>query len=76
MDAAVGENADTVAELPPEVVETGLTCLEMLARFHNVAVSAEQLSHEHVSRGCRFWPNASLSSKPKRLRQHFSACIL
>jgi hypothetical protein len=42
MDATVGESADTVAELPPEAVETGLTCLEMLARFHNVAFSAEQ----------------------------------
>lgn len=54
MDAAVGEDEDTVAELPPEAVDTGLTCLVMLARFHNVAVSAEQLSHEHVSRGQPF----------------------
>jgi ATP-binding cassette, subfamily B, bacterial HlyB/CyaB len=46
MDAIVGEGDDTAAELPPEVVDTGLTCLVMLARFHNVAVSAEQLSHE------------------------------
>jgi subfamily B ATP-binding cassette protein HlyB/CyaB len=54
MDAIVGEGDDTAAELPPEVVDTGLTCLVMLARFHNVAVSAEQLSHEYVSQGQPF----------------------
>ncbi|MDE1482865.1 type I secretion system permease/ATPase [Xenorhabdus bovienii] len=35
-------------ELPhfsPEL-DTGLICLTMLARFHNIAISAEQLSHE------------------------------
>ncbi len=30
------------------VLDTGLACLAMLARFHNVAVSPEQLSHEYV----------------------------
>jgi subfamily B ATP-binding cassette protein HlyB/CyaB len=54
MDAIVGEGDDTAAELPPEVVDTGLICLVMLARFHNVAVSAEQLSHEYVSQGQPF----------------------
>lgn len=29
----------------PEL-DTGLICLAMLARFHNIAISAEQLSHE------------------------------
>lgn len=28
------------------VLDTGLICLIMLARFHNIALSAEQLSHE------------------------------
>jgi hypothetical protein len=42
MDAIAGEDEDTAADLPPEAVDTGLTCLVMLARFHNVAVSAEQ----------------------------------
>ncbi|WDG52369.1 type I secretion system permease/ATPase [Pseudomonas chlororaphis] len=54
MDAIVGEGDDTAAELPPEGVDTGLTCLVMLARFHNVAVSSEQLSHEYVSQGQPF----------------------
>lgn len=54
MDAVVGEDEDTVTERPSEVVDTGLICLVMLARFHNVAVSAEQLSHEYVSQGQPF----------------------
>ncbi len=33
------------------VLDTGLACLAMLARFHNVAVSPEQLSHEYVEDG-------------------------
>lgn len=32
-------------------LDTGLACLVMLARFHNVAVSPEQLAHEHVEDG-------------------------
>ncbi|WP_207282890.1 type I secretion system permease/ATPase [Pseudomonas sp. FW300-N2F2] len=35
-------------------LETGLACLAMLARFHNVAVSVEQLTHEYVAEGQRF----------------------
>ncbi|MDU9394069.1 type I secretion system permease/ATPase [Pseudomonas sp. zfem002] len=35
-------------------VDTGLACLAMLARFHNVAVSPEQLAHEHLAQGERF----------------------
>jgi subfamily B ATP-binding cassette protein HlyB/CyaB len=54
MDAVVGEDEDKVIERPSEVVDTGLTCLVMLARFHNVAVSAEQLSHEYLSQGQPF----------------------
>ncbi|WP_338510768.1 type I secretion system permease/ATPase [Pseudomonas trivialis] len=33
------------------VLDTGLACLAMLARFHNVAVSPEQLAHEYVEDG-------------------------
>lgn len=54
MDAIAGGDEDTAAELPPEAVDTGLICLVKLARFHNVAVSAEQLSHEYVSQGQPF----------------------
>ncbi|MBD9428158.1 hypothetical protein IB232_23050, partial [Pseudomonas sp. PDM15] len=31
---------------PTPEVDTGLACLVMLARFHNVAASSEQLAHE------------------------------
>jgi subfamily B ATP-binding cassette protein HlyB/CyaB len=33
------------------VVDTGLVCLVMLARFHNVAASPEQLAHEFTEQG-------------------------
>ncbi|MBB6341632.1 ABC-type bacteriocin/lantibiotic exporter with double-glycine peptidase domain, partial [Pseudomonas fluvialis] len=32
-------------------VDTGLACLVMLARFHNVAASPEQLAHEFAADG-------------------------
>ncbi|RJG13480.1 type I secretion system permease/ATPase [Pseudomonas cavernicola] len=35
-------------------VDTGLACLVMLARFHNVAASPEQLAHEYVADGRQF----------------------
>ncbi|MBB6343174.1 ABC-type bacteriocin/lantibiotic exporter with double-glycine peptidase domain, partial [Pseudomonas fluvialis] len=34
-----------------EVTDTGLACLVMLARFHNVAASPEQLAHEFAADG-------------------------
>ncbi|SIQ53534.1 type I secretion system permease/ATPase [Aquipseudomonas alcaligenes] len=34
--------------------DTGLACLVMLARFHNVAASPEQLAHEFAEDGRRF----------------------
>lgn len=35
-------------------IDTGLACLAMLARFHNVAVSSEQLAHEYLEDGQMF----------------------
>lgn len=35
-------------------LDTGLACLAMLARFHNVAVSPEQLAHEYLASGKQF----------------------
>lgn len=35
-------------------LDTGLACLIMLARFHNVAASPEQLAHEFAEDGRRF----------------------
>ncbi|PTQ73705.1 type I secretion system permease/ATPase [Pseudomonas sp. GV071] len=34
--------------------DTGLACLVMLARFHNVAASPEQLTHEYLDSGGQF----------------------
>ena len=36
------------------VVDTGLACLVMLARFHNLAVSPEQLTHEYLDSDQQF----------------------
>lgn len=54
MDATFGMDEDTAANQPPDELDTGLICLVMLARFHNVAVSAEQLCHEYVLPGQTF----------------------
>ena len=35
-----------MSEHQPDSPDTGLICLLMLARFHNVAASGEQLAHE------------------------------
>lgn len=35
-------------------IESGLVCLITLARYHGVAVSAEQLQHDHAAAGERF----------------------
>ena len=49
------DRKDSSAALPtsPEV-DTGLACLVMLARFHNVAASPEQLAHELADSGKPF----------------------
>jgi subfamily B ATP-binding cassette protein HlyB/CyaB len=39
---------------PPVQHDSGLACLVMLARFHNVAASAEQLAHEFTPPGASF----------------------
>ncbi|SER39995.1 ATP-binding cassette, subfamily B, HlyB/CyaB, partial [Pseudomonas cuatrocienegasensis] len=39
---------------PSQRLDTGLACLVMLARFHNVAASAEQLAHEYAEDGRTF----------------------
>ena len=47
----------------PAEVDSGLACLVMLARFHNVAASPEQLAHEYLDNGRQF-------GKPERSRSH------
>lgn len=36
---------------PEPELDTGLVCLAMLARFHNIAISIEQLTHEFSTAG-------------------------
>lgn len=48
------EQDNTAAEPLLQAIDTGLTCLVMLARFHNIVVSAEQMTHEYVSQGQPF----------------------
>tara|TARA_R110000850_G_scaffold100012_1_gene207044 strand:- start:16622 stop:18811 length:2190 start_codon:yes stop_codon:yes gene_type:complete len=47
-EAMIGLEQEVVAE---GRVDSGLACLVMLARFHNLAASAEQLSHEYAEDG-------------------------
>ncbi|MFP3335641.1 cysteine peptidase family C39 domain-containing protein, partial [Pseudomonas sp. SIMBA_064] len=45
-------------------MDTGLACLVMLARFHNVAASPEQLTHEYAEDGRLFGrPEILLAAK-------------
>lgn len=45
---------DPLASPQPSTVDTGLACFAMLARYHNVAVSPEQLAHEHLAQDKAF----------------------
>ncbi|NQD94918.1 type I secretion system permease/ATPase, partial [Pseudomonas sp. CrR25] len=47
-------------------LDSGLACLVMLARFHNVAASPEQLTHEFAEDG-RLFGRAELLLAAKRL---------
>lgn len=53
MEAFMQEQGTTAGQ-PSAALDTGLACLAMLARFHNVAVSPEQLTHEYVAQGQLF----------------------
>jgi subfamily B ATP-binding cassette protein HlyB/CyaB len=39
---------------PAEVIDTGLACLVMLARFHGLAADPDQIAHEFRESGTRF----------------------
>jgi len=54
MDAMMGGMEDAAFSQPTPNVDSGLTCLAMLARFHNIAVSPEQLIHEFSPQGHPF----------------------
>ncbi|MEN4980674.1 type I secretion system permease/ATPase [Erwinia billingiae] len=45
------EQSNTQTHSPIPEKDTGLACLIMLARFHNIALSAEQLAHEFSATG-------------------------
>lgn len=55
---AVEEGTPMHDEHPESAIQaeadTGLACLVMLARFHNVAASPEQLTHEYLDNGRQF----------------------
>ncbi|MHA7685910.1 type I secretion system permease/ATPase [Cupriavidus sp. PET2-C1] len=47
--ALVSDNGETQEELRPSVVDTGLECLCLIARFHSLAVEKAQIDHEFRS---------------------------
>ncbi len=65
------------AAQPSDALDTGLACLVMLARFHSVAASAEQLAHEYVAQGQLFGKaelllaSRQLQLKAKSVRSKF-----
>lgn len=60
----------------PEV-DTGLACLVMLARFHNVAASPEQLAHEFAEDGRRFGrAELHIAAKKLGLKAKSARCSL
>ncbi|NWD73732.1 type I secretion system permease/ATPase [Pseudomonas gingeri] len=65
------------AAQPSDTLDTGLACLVMLARFHSVAASAEQLAHEYVAQGQQFGKaeillaSRQLQLKSKSVRSKF-----
>ena len=42
----MGENGQSGSATASPQLDTGLVCLVMLARFHHVAASAEQIAYE------------------------------
>ncbi|MDR0279413.1 MAG: type I secretion system permease/ATPase [Paucimonas sp.] len=64
------------AESGQEVRDTGLICLVMLARFHNVAATAEQLTHEFGEPGQRFGKAALLlAARHLKLKARFVVTV-
>ncbi|XXF06922.1 type I secretion system permease/ATPase [Pseudomonas sp. D2-3] len=60
---------DSAAPGPAPELDTGLACLVMLARFHNVAASPEQLTHEYAEDGRLFGrPEILLAAKKLGLK--------
>ena len=57
---------DSAAPESVSELDTGLACLVMLARFHNVAASAEQLTHEYAEDG-RLFSRAEILLAAKKL---------
>lgn len=57
MDAAWNKKNKHMNTPPPHTsaeIDTGLICLIMLARFHGISLSAEQLSHQFSTPGQHF----------------------
>jgi ATP-binding cassette, subfamily B, bacterial HlyB/CyaB len=59
------QDKSTSTAQPPKI-DSGLACLVMLARFHNVAASPEQLAHEYAEDG-RLFGRAEMLLAAKKL---------
>ncbi|WP_426106447.1 type I secretion system permease/ATPase [Pseudomonas sp. TWR1-1-3] len=77
MDAMMGAEDNVHAQQSSQGVDSGLMCLVMMARFHNIAVSPEQLKHEFSPLGGVFnkdeilLASRKLSLKVKSIRVSF-----
>lgn len=49
--------------------DTGLDCLVMLARFHNIAASPEQLAHDYLTSGQLFGKTELLQAAKETLKK-------
>ena len=54
------QESPPVAAPPSAAVDTGLACLVMLARFHQIAVDPEQLAHQFKASAEAFGPTQIL----------------
>lgn len=54
MDTMMAGMDDMAYTEPAGALDSGLVCLAMLARFHNIAASPEQLNHEFTPQGQLF----------------------
>lgn len=58
-------------------IDTGLACLVMLARFHGISASSEQLAHEFTPSGESFGkPELLLAAKQLGLKAQMSRCSI
>lgn len=42
----IRENLESTHEEKPEIVDTGLQCLSLIARYHSIPIDEAQIAHE------------------------------